>query len=199
MNPMYVRILMLLLAGLVVAVTKGSVTYDQAVDMLSPLLGGALAGAALFRRPGDIPENHAEVYAARRAARRRSTVPPLPLLALPFVLAFVGCSVNGPGVQVNWPKVLQCGPNVSDLVGVVSRVLLADGGSDHATISVRAKSELEALARDYGPGTVACIVDRLVRDWRAPGATMEPNRVAAASRGEDFLRVVGVEKVELRK
>jgi hypothetical protein len=58
-------------------------------------------------------------------------------------------------------------------------------------MSTRGKRELEDLARTHGANTVACVVQRVVSDWNAPGAAQEPLRLAAAARGQDFLHQVG--------
>lgn len=94
------------------------------------------------------------------------------------------------GQPVNWPAYTDCAPEVSDLVGTVSRILLGDGDADHRDIGDRAKDELTDLARAHGADTVACLVQQVVSDWTAPGAAQEPLRLSAAARGQDFLRDV---------
>jgi len=98
------------------------------------------------------------------------------------------CVPHGP---INWPGLVNCAPGVSDLVGVVSRILLAAGPADQTSIGDRAKQQLEDLAREHGANVVSCVVQRVISDWNAPGAAQEPLRMAAAARGKDFLRVVG--------
>lgn len=110
------------------------------------------------------------------------------LLAL-ILFATAAC---GALQRVDWPKVAQCGPDVSDLVGVVSRVLLADG-DDAESVSDRGRGELEQLAANHGANVVACVIDRLVRDWTAPGASQDAVRIAGAERGRAFLQDVGTE------
>jgi hypothetical protein len=113
------------------------------------------------------------------------------LLAVAFILALSGCATTS-GKGVSWPAVASCAPSTSDVVGSVSRVLLADGPASQRSISERAVDELEGLAREHTPRLVACLVDELVRGWSAPGAAAHPDRVAAVQRGRDFLeRVAG--------
>jgi hypothetical protein len=109
-------------------------------------------------------------------------------LLLALALLLTACGPHGP---INWPGLFQCAPGISDLVGVVSRILIADGPADQTDMSTRGKRELEDLARTHGPSTVACVVERVVRDWNAPGAAQEPLRLAAAARGQAFLDQVG--------
>lgn len=104
------------------------------------------------------------------------------------LILFASCGPRGP---INWPGMVECAPGISDLVGVVSRILLGDGPADQTAIGTRAKHELEDLARAHGADTVACVVERVVTDWNAPGAAQEPLRLAAAARGQDFLHQVG--------
>lgn len=114
------------------------------------------------------------------------------VLFLTMVIALAsGCgSARGP---INWPGLVKCAPGISDLIASVSRVLIGDGPQDQTSISGRGKNELEDLARVHGPGTVACVVERLVNDWTGAGAAQEPLRLAAAARGQDFLTKVGTD------
>jgi hypothetical protein len=113
-------------------------------------------------------------------------------LAAPALLTGCGTLADTPdGSPVDWPDVVKCGPSVPDLVGTVSRVLLGSGGPSDVQIPERAHDELEDLARQHGPATVACLVDLLVRQWTAPGASRSPDRAGAAARGTDFLDDVG--------
>jgi hypothetical protein len=91
--------------------------------------------------------------------------------------------------SATWPKVAECGgAAVSDLLGVVGRILMSGSGP---RIDAASKAELEQLAVAHGGSVVACVVDRLVRDWTSPGAAAVPERLEAASRGRDFLHEVG--------
>lgn len=85
---------------------------------------------------------------------------------------------------VNWPEVVKCGPGVSDLIGIVSEVLL--GESD-------VKKELESLAYTHGSDTVACVVERLRTDWSSPGASATPTRVRGVTRADAFLAEIKTE------
>lgn len=117
---------------------------------------------------------------------------PMPSLVVAFlaVSLLASCLPDSRGGGVDWPKVANCGPGVDDVVSSVSRVLL-DGSENDAEISDRAVHELEQLAAEHGADTVACLVDLLVSDWLRPGASPNPDRMAAAMRGQDFLRDVG--------
>lgn len=108
------------------------------------------------------------------------------LVAISLVL--LSCGPHGP---INWPGLVECAPGISDLVGVVSRILLGAGPADQTELGTRGKRELEDLARTHGASTVACVIERVVSDWTAPGAAQEPLRLAAAARGRAFLSDVG--------
>lgn len=108
-----------------------------------------------------------------------------------FALCVMLAAACVPHGKVNWPGLIDCAPETSDLVGLVSRILIADGPADQASISERGKQAMEDAARKYGPNTVACVVRRVVSDWQAPGAAQEPVRMAAAARGDNFLESVG--------
>lgn len=113
-------------------------------------------------------------------------------VALIFVVVMAfGIGGCGTLAQVDWPRLVQCGPGVSDIVAIVSRILLADGSA--STISDRGKAELQGLANEYGASTVACMIDRLRQDWTAPGAAQDSTRIAAAQRGSRFLADVGTQ------
>lgn len=103
------------------------------------------------------------------------------LLILAALLALPACKALG---EVNWPKVAQCGPDVGDVVGAVSRVLLGKG--DVVT-------ELTDLARTHGTDTVVCLVDHLRADWSSPGASATPERVRGVARADVFLDEIGTD------
>jgi len=106
-------------------------------------------------------------------------------LTLAFCHTLPACGTLG---RIDWPKVAECGGELaSDLLGVVSRILLG-GSADH-------KAQLEQLALEHGASTVACVVDEVVNTYQRPGASMTPETKAAAERGTAFLTEHGVEQV----
>lgn len=111
-------------------------------------------------------------------------------IALAFVFAFSlpACATLK---KVEWPKLLNCASDVgADLVDDVTQILYVEGVDKH-TIGDKAKDLLTDLARDHGADVVACVVQRLIDTWTAPGAAAEPRRAAAADRAKDFLYGVG--------
>lgn len=120
----------------------------------------------------------------------------LAMVALAFMVIVINCATTSgstPGGGVTWPKVAHCLPTGGDLMGNVSRVLLGDGGPGNTSISSRAQNELEQLAINQGPSTVACLVDEVIRDWTRPGAAANADRIAATSRGRSFLSNIGTQ------
>jgi hypothetical protein len=108
----------------------------------------------------------------------------LAMLTLVFCQTLPACGLFGP---VDWPKVAQCGGEIaSDLLGVVSRILLVGAAVD---------DQLQQLAEEHGAKTIACVVDEVVNTYRRPGASMTPETEAAAARGEAFLLDHGVGEV----
>lgn len=104
----------------------------------------------------------------------------------------VGCVDDLIGGDV-WPRIVECGAGVDSLYGDVARILTSDGtAEDMSGAAVRA---LERLAQEHGAGAIACIVEGIVSDWLAPGASPDPNRLAGAQRGREFLDDHGVEQV----
>jgi hypothetical protein len=85
---------------------------------------------------------------------------------------------------VEWPKVVQCGPDVEDVVGAVTRVLFGEGN---------VHDELSDMARVHGTETILCIVDELREAWTAPGAAQTPERIHGAQSAAKFLGDVGTE------
>ena len=104
------------------------------------------------------------------------------LLASLFLVPLASCKLG----KINWPQAVKCGPGISDLVGIVSEVLLGNGN---------VKKELENLARTHGTDTIVCLVERLRSDWSAPGSAASPARVHGVSRANEFLADIGT-KVE---
>lgn len=83
---------------------------------------------------------------------------------------------------VNWPEAIKCGPGISDLIGIVSEILLGESNVEH---------ELEGLARTHGTDTVVCLVERLRTDWTSPGSAASPTRVRGVERADVFLSGIG--------
>ncbi len=111
-------------------------------------------------------------------------------IAATFLLvAFApGCDAI-PGVD--WPTALHCGSRAADdLFPTVSGILL-DGSGD--SMSERGKRGLEDLALEHGADIVACLVDRLIQRWTAPGATTSPERSEAVTRAQAWQVDVGTE------
>lgn len=103
----------------------------------------------------------------------------LQIAALSCALALVSCTKLE---RVDWPDVVRCGPTVTDIVGVVSDILL-DGQDYH--------DRLERLARERGYDAVLCVVDELRQAWTSPGAAAHPTRTAAANRADAFIADTG--------
>jgi hypothetical protein len=151
------------------------------------VLGEGLGRDALFLLAGGFGAK--PVLAVARSGKASAKL--LPFIV--FVITTFSCVPHGP---IDWPRVVQCGPDISDIIGAVTRILLSDNHeSDAATLSGRAKDELSGLARTHGPDTVLCVIERLVNDWTAPGAASDPTRALGAARGQAFLDEVGVDIV----
>ena len=108
-------------------------------------------------------------------------------------LALAGCGLlsggdTPRGGKIDWPAVVECGPDVPDVVATVSRILLDGSGFD---IDEDDRAELERVAAEHGPRTVICLVDLLIQEWVSPGATQTQERFQAVERGRDFLRETG--------
>lgn len=107
-----------------------------------------------------------------------------------FVVSLVAPACK-PIEKIDWPKAVQCGPNIDDLIGTVSRILLSGGKTW--------KDELIDLARVHGNETVICIVDRLKHDWSQPTAARTPERngegddPGGLGRATEFLHDTGTE------
>lgn len=115
-----------------------------------------------------------------------------------FSIVLAACSsscagTSSSGKGVSWPKVAHCVPTANDAISTVQRILLGDGNTAQTSISDRAKAELEGLAVNHGAQSVACLVDQVIKDWTSPGASASPERVAATSRGRDFLNDIGTQ------
>lgn len=173
-NPITVKFLMAASAFCAFYFSGGKITYDQALNFI----GTGLIAWGFLPRPGD-------------KAPAKLGPNGLPMMCFLLALSLVSCT--GSKHPVNWPKVLECGTSVSNIVGTVSRILLADGTPDMHTLTAAGESALNDLAREYGPGVVACVVKELVHDWTSPGAAQSPLRAAAAARGANFLAEKGLE------
>lgn len=113
------------------------------------------------------------------------------ILAVALVVGCDGCKSGG---GFPWPSVVSCGSPVGELVGTVTQILISDLGQTddgQGIMSPDGKKKLEGLATQYGADTVLCLVSTLIRDWRAPAASPNPQRFMAAARGEDFIRSTG--------
>lgn len=142
------------------------------------------------------------------------------LLLLSLASCSSSCTTNPNTGRVEWPKAVSClQPPAADALSAVQGILLQDGRSQ--TIGQVAIEQLERLAVEYSPSVIACLVDEAVhafepappvvaeaksRSLQAPlapdasvpvSAEPEPERVAAAQRGRDFLqRVAGTRVME---
>jgi len=120
-------------------------------------------------------------------------------LALLLTAAAPGCLSNTPGDpnpdhSIDWPSYVECGPDVSDLIGVVTRIVMSnDGFAQGKELADNAVAELEALAKEHGGETVACLVDRLIADWSRPGAAASEQIGPALERAKSFMRSEGIE------
>lgn len=107
------------------------------------------------------------------------------------VFCFLILSACGSLPGVEWPDVVQCGSReADDLLPEVSTILLDDVGT---TLGPVGKHRLEQLAIDHGAGVVACLVDRLVQRWTAPGATTSPERSDAVQRAQAWQTETGTQ------
>jgi hypothetical protein len=160
----------------------------------------ACLGAVLKRAPGDVSfaelekllgENSQlrdELIRAREALKKTESEPTTrysTMLALCFAAVFslqlVACKVP----PVEWPDVAKCGSGVSDHVGDVGQILLADGPD--SPLSEANKSKLAKLGLDIGLDVVPCIVGRWIDRWSSPGAARPPAVVAAERRAREWL------------
>jgi len=124
------------------------------------------------------------------------------LALLSFALltaASPGCLSNTPGDpnpdhSIDWPSYVDCGPDVSDLIGVVTRIVMSnDGFAQGKELADNAVAELEALAKEHGGETVACLLDRVIADWSRPGAAASEQIGPALERAKSFMRSEGIE------
>lgn len=128
-------------------------------------------------------------YEASKHTTRLSRIPPAAILLL-AVVCLAGCRHGGERWrEVVWPTAVECAPGWDDLVGTVTRILIADG--EASKMSQRGRDELERLASEHGPGTVACLVEQLRQRWSGAGAAQETVLIAASLRAEAFLADVG--------
>ena len=98
-------------------------------------------------------------------------------------IASMGIACKVPAVE--WPDVAHCTGAVTDHVGDVGQILLADGPD--AALSDGNKSKLAKLGLDIGMDVVPCIVGRWIDRWSAPGAARPPAVVAAEARARAWL------------
>lgn len=179
MKPEKIRSL-LLIAGSVLA---GIATLDAVGEWgkFLSLLAGALM-ALPIKAPGD-----------KRPAKVGIGMDSYAPAILFCLLALPQSSACIPGThKVDWPRVLNCGPVVADIVATVTRILLASS-SDPAQLDPSGKRELQRLAEQEGASAVACAIRAAVDDWRRPGAALSGETIGAAMRGDAFLAEQGVQ------
>lgn len=117
--------------------------------------------------------------------------------ALPFLkkifpaaaaLALVSLSGCHGQFLARFPDVAACGPNAGQIVGTVSQALLDDqGGLD---LSSDGRGKLAQAAETFGMSTVSCLLEAIVNDWGHGSGSKEPEKVAAASRGQSALDAI---------
>lgn len=115
----------------------------------------------------------------------------LSILLVAVMASPAACGPFAPDGPVAWPKLVQCSPSADTLLDTVSRILL-DQGQPGETLSDQAQRELEDLARQHGPATIACLVQKVVDGFMAQdssrmAAGYPAVRGAAAARGRAFL------------
>ncbi len=148
--------------------------------------GVAVLGAIALALPGrhtNIPVQHPP----------ETKVPPQgPTLVAVLLLALGLCSLQSCSSSpkpLEWPsRIAQCAPPPAQLLETVGNVLFADGVESLSQGSV---SALEALAKEHGPATLACVVDELVDSWTMSRG-LDPAEGHAAQRGRAFLESKGV-------
>lgn len=178
MSPTLVQYLVTFIAAFVYGIAHAGVLPEPWGTLLAEACTAA-AGSQLFRRAGDQPIGK---------------LPPPPSLPLVMLLLALGCSsCAGVKSPITWPQAVSCAPTVSDVIGNVTQVLYTDKGSP--AISDDGVKRLETLAEKYGADTVVCLVDKLLNDWRRPGAAMHPERLAAEARADSFLSRAGVHTI----
>lgn len=96
-------------------------------------------------------------------------------------LTFSGCSNFS---EPDWPEMLTCAPDSSQLVGRVGEVLYNEQDPKDALVN---------LAKEEGPNVVVCIVRQLWDRWTSPGAAITVQRTLAIHNAEQFLKSVGTE------
>lgn len=173
-NPYVLRALAVVLASLIYAATKGKVDLRQLVQDGDFWLGLGIGTVAM-----NSPIN------------KGSKLPSAPTSMFVLALCLSSCT---PQKTVDWPRVLECGTKVTDIITTVTRILLQDG---MLAMSPRSREELLELGRQHGGGEVACAVQRAVNDFTGPGAAITAETGGAAARGLWFLDSVGVEEVYL--
>jgi hypothetical protein len=102
-----------------------------------------------------------------------------------LTLSLSACKVPA----VEWPDVAHCTGDVTDHIGTVGQILLADGPD--APLSDGNKAELARIGADVGADVVSCIVGRWIDRWSSPGAARSPEVVSAEMRGRSWLEENG--------
>jgi hypothetical protein len=116
------------------------------------------------------------------------------MLSMALACKPTGTTADDPPFE-GWPDVVECGPDISDVIGTVTNILLR-GTSGETNLAEVAKDELKQLAEEHGANAVVCAIDKLAGksgDWFAPGATQTPERMGAAQRGRNFLESESIE------
>ncbi len=115
-------------------------------------------------------------------------------LVVALLGTFLGCTKPPP---VNWPAVAMCAevPH-GELFERGAHVVIGDSAAS-TTLEDRAIAELEDLARQHGPATIACVVDEVRTALRGPvpraraASSALPENRAAVQRCTSFLSRVG--------
>jgi hypothetical protein len=117
-------------------------------------------------------------------------------LVVALLGSFTGCTKPPP---VNWPAVAMCAevPH-GELFERVAHVVIGDSATE-TVLEDRAIAELEDLARQHGPATIACVVDEVRTALRGPAPTARaarapapsPENEAAVARCTNFLSRTG--------
>jgi hypothetical protein len=132
-----------------------------------------------------------------QSIKNRLSAALLPLMLALTVSACAGCKRNAdgsPSTSVDWGRVVNCAPDVGDLVGTVTEILVSSvDRADPLKVSPAGQDQLGRLAKQHGASTVLCLIDQLTRDWSNPSmAAVAPWRPKAAARGRDFIESHGV-------
>jgi hypothetical protein len=125
-------------------------------------------------------------------------------LLLPALLVFCLTACASSDKSVDYPEVAKCGePIAGDLIGIVTRVLFANGATDadppavaeakrmSSSLGDAALNELDRLAVEHGPELIACLVDDVVQGWKSTASSATPDRLRSIERGQSFLEKKG--------